>query len=108
MYQVGRNSVSQPKNAVGSKPGVQTTLEPAANAATRPEIKPCPWNRGSTLSNRSRDRSARLVPTLWADRQTLAWVSGTVLGRDVLPEVKRMNASSAPDANSLSTARCGA
>src|SRR5262249_3903128 len=53
VYQVGRNSVSQPKKASGSKPGVQTTLEPAANEARTPEIKPCPWNRGSTLSNRS-------------------------------------------------------
>ena len=99
MYQVGRNSVSQPKNAVALKPGVQTTLEPAASAARIPEIKPCPWKRGSTLSRRSRDPSSRLIPTLRADRQTLAWVKGTVFGRDVLPEVKRMNASSAHDAN---------
>ena len=37
---------------------------------------------------------------MWADRQTLAWVSGIVFGRDVVPEVKRINASSAPDAKS--------
>jgi hypothetical protein len=40
VYQVGRNSVSHPKNAAGSKPKVQTTLEPAFNAARTPEIKP--------------------------------------------------------------------
>ncbi|MGC2134823.1 MAG: hypothetical protein WA661_16385 [Xanthobacteraceae bacterium] len=98
MYQVGRNSVSQPKNAAGSKPGVQTTLEPAASAAITPEIRPWPWNNGSTLSRRSRGSSAIAAPTLWADRQTLAWVSGIVFGRDVVPEVNRINASSAPDA----------
>ena len=53
VYQVGRNSVSQPKKAAASKPGVQTTLDPAANAVRTPEIRPCPWNRGSTFNNRS-------------------------------------------------------
>src|SRR5262245_10231779 len=53
VYQVGRNSFSQPKKAAGSNPGVQTTLDPAASAATSPETRPCTWNRGSTLSNRS-------------------------------------------------------
>src|SRR5258708_8806598 len=108
VYQVGRHSVSQPKNLVASKPGVQTTLEPAASAARTPEIKPCPWKRGNTLSNRSRGLRVRTAPTLEADRQTLAWVRGTVFGHDVLPEVNRMNASSALDANSPSTTGCGA
>ena len=45
------------------------------------------------------------VPTLWADRQTLAWVSGTIFGRDVLPDVNRIKASSVPDAKSSSLMR---
>ena len=64
MYQVGRNSFNQPKKAAASKPGVQTTLDPAANAASTPETKPCTWNRGSTFSNRSRGPSAKVAPTL--------------------------------------------
>ena len=39
-------------------------------------------------------------------RQTdAAWVSGTIFGRDELPEVSRIKASSALDANSPSTMR---
>src|SRR5579862_5356528 len=100
VYQVGRNSASQPKNCVTSKPDVQTTLDPAASPASRPEIKPCPWKIGSTFSNRSRGPSDKWEPTLPADRQTLACVSGTVLGRDVVPDVRRMNASSVVEENS--------
>src|SRR5262249_6838722 len=76
------------------------TLDPAANAVTRPEISPCPWKRGSTFNSRSRGSSPRVAATLCADRQTAAWVRGTIFGRDVLPEVSRMNASSVPDADS--------
>jgi hypothetical protein len=43
--------------------------------------------------------------TLCADKQTLAWVSGTIFGRDVLPEVNRIKASSALDAKSPATMR---
>src|SRR5262249_26568985 len=100
LYQVGRNSLSQPKKAAASKPGVQTTLEPADNAARTPVISPSPWNRGNTLSKRSRGSRARGAPTLRATRQTLACVSGTILGREVVPEVTRMNASSALNASS--------
>ena len=35
--------------------------------------------------------SANAAPTLWADRQTLACVSGTIFGRDVVPEVNKIN-----------------
>ena len=108
VYQVGRKSVSQPKKAAGSNPWVQTTLDPAANAASSPENRPCAWNRGRTFSNRSCDPSANVAPTLWADRQTLACVSGTIFGRDVLPEVNKIKAWSAPPAaNPLLTARDG-
>ncbi len=94
MYQVGRNSFSQPKNATGSNPGVQTTAEPATRGAKSPEIKPCAWDNGSTFSDRSRGPSCNTALALKADRQTFAWVRGTIFGCDVVLEVKRMNASS--------------
>ena len=101
MYQVGRNSVSHSKKASGSKLGVHTTVDPAANAVSSPEIRPCAWNNGSTLSNRSTASSCNTAPALWADWQTLACVKGTIFGRDVVPDVIRMKASlSAPAANS--------
>src|SRR5260221_10712163 len=64
VYQVGRKSVSQSKNAVGSNRGVQTTVEPAANAVRSPEIKPCAWNNGSMFSSRSCDPSCKTAPAL--------------------------------------------
>src|SRR5262249_51470163 len=106
VYQVGRNSLSQPKKASASKSGGQITLDPAANAATSPEMSPCTWNSGSTLSNRSRGQSAKVVPTLCAERHTAAWVSGTIFGRDEVPEVNRIKASSVSAANASSTGRC--
>src|SRR5262245_7030080 len=53
VYQVGRNSFSQPKTAAGSNQGEQTTHEPADRAETRRITRPFTWNRGSTLSKRS-------------------------------------------------------
>ena len=99
VYQVGRNSVIQSKKAAASKPGGQTTLDPAANAAMSPEMRPCPWNSGSTFSNRSSGASPKTAPTLYAERHTLACVSGTSFGRDVVPEVNNMNASSVLEAD---------
>ena len=109
VYQVGRNSFSQPKNAAASKPGVQTTLEPAANAADKPGDQAMPMEQRqhaeqSVPRSKCQGRRQRCGPI----RQTLAWVSGTVFGRDVLPEVNRINASSVLDANSSSpSVACG-
>src|SRR5882757_3097018 len=64
VYHVGRNSLSQPKKEAASYPGAQITLEPAANAVSNPDIRPCAWNRGRTLSNRSRGASAKAAPAL--------------------------------------------
>lgn len=40
VYQVGRSSRIQLKKDNASKPLVQITLEPAASAVSRPEIRP--------------------------------------------------------------------
>ena len=64
VYQLGRNSLSHLKKDAASKPGVQITLEPAANAVSTPDMRPCAWKSGRTFSNRSSGRSAKTAPAL--------------------------------------------
>ena len=57
------------------------------------------WNSGMTFRQRSSAVSASEVLILPAEAATLAWVSGTILGRDVVPDVCRISAmSSGPGA----------
>ena len=63
-----RPKLRQPIEEFGRfEPSGTKTLDPAANAESTPEIKPCPWKRGSTLSNRSCSRSFNTAPTLHMD-----------------------------------------
>ncbi len=87
VYQVGRASCIHPKNFSALKPGVQNTEPPAAKGAKTAAIRPWIWKSGMTLSPRSAAVRARLLPMLRAEAHTLRWDSGTILGREVVPEV---------------------
>ena len=87
VYQVGRSLSIQPKNFSALKPGVQDTCPPAESGARMPAISPWMWNSGMMLSPRSCAVKPRLSRMLRAEAQTLACVSGTIFGREVVPEV---------------------
>ena len=87
--------MSQPKKLLTSHPGVQTTLAPAASEVSTLAMRPCPWNRGITFKHRSVSFSTSAAHELRADVQMLACVSGTIFGRDVVPDVRNSSATSA-------------
>src|SRR5258708_17598830 len=91
-YQVGANSRSQPKKRATSQPGVQTTPAPAASDVITVAMRPGPWNSGSTFRQRSASLSCNAATALNADVQILPWVSGTIFGRDVVPDVNKNSA----------------
>src|SRR5580658_6888485 len=94
-YQVGANSRSQPKKRLTSQPGVQTTAPPAASDVITVAMRPWPWNSGSTFRQRSASLSCSAATALQAEVQILACVSGTIFGRDVVPDVNK-NSAMAP------------
>ena len=85
--QVGLASSIQPKNFRALKPGVQNTCEPAANGAITPAIRPWMWNSGMMFRPQSFASKPRVSRMLRADAARLRCDSGTILGRDVVPEV---------------------
>ncbi len=87
VYQVGLASSIQAKNFKALKPGVQNTCEPAANGASTPAIKPWIWNSGITFRPQSASVNCSVLRILLADATRLLCDSGTILGRDVVPEV---------------------
>src|SRR5580704_3140820 len=91
-YQVGAKSRSQPKKRLTSQPGVQTTPPPAASDVITVAIRPWPWNSGSTFRQRSASLSLSAATALKAEVQILACVSGTIFGRDVVPDVNNNSA----------------
>ena len=99
VYQVGLASSIQPKNLSALKPGVQNTLPPAQSEDSTEPMRPWMWNNGMTLRQRSagvRLRMSRMWP---AEAQTLRCDSGTILGREVVPEVCSTSATSSGPAN---------
>ena len=94
VYQVGRASSIQPKNLSALKPGVQHTWPPADSGARIPAISPWMWNSGMMFRPRSVGESARNSRMLRAEAQTLRCESGTIFGRDVVPEVCSTSATS--------------
>ncbi len=84
----------QPKNFNASKPGVQNTEAPAEIGANMAAIKPWMWNSGMMLRPRSCGVKCS-VSRMWrAEAQTLRWLSGTIFGREVVPEVCSTSATS--------------
>src|SRR6185437_4359810 len=94
VYQVGFTSSSQAKNLSALKPGVQWTLAPAASEDSVAAIRPWIWNSGMTLRQRSAGVSWSVTPICRAVAAMLAGDSGTILGRDVVPDVCSTNAMS--------------
>src|SRR5580704_6675951 len=91
-YQVGAESRIQPKKRLTSQPGVQTTPPPAASDVITVAIRPWPWNSGRTFRQRSASLSASAATALKAEVQILTCVSGTIFGRDVVPDVNKNSA----------------
>lgn len=52
------------------------------------------WNSGMMLRHLSAGVSASVLPICLAEAQIFACASGTILGRDVVPEVCRISAMS--------------
>ena len=87
VYQVGRASLIHPKNFRALKPGVQQTCPPAESGARMPAMSPWIWNSGMMLTPRSCAVKASAVRMLRAEAQTFRCERGTILGREVVPEV---------------------
>ncbi len=87
VYQVGLASSISAKNLSALNPGVQNTEPPRESGAERPAIRPWMWNRGMTLSALSFSESSSAAAMLPAEVQMLAWWSGTIFGREVVPDV---------------------
>ncbi len=94
VYQVGLQSSIQPKNFSALKPGVQKIWPPRDSGARMPAINPWMWKSGMMLRPRSLSVNSRLVAIFPAEAQTLRWLSGTIFGREVVPDVCKMSAMS--------------
>ena len=94
VYQVGLHSSIQPKNFSALKPGVQNTRPPAESGASTPAMSPWMWNSGMMLRPQSEADRASVSAMLPAETLTLRCDSGTILGRDVVPDVCRISAIS--------------
>ena len=98
VYQVGLASPSHAKNLSALNPGVQHTVPPALSGASNAAMRPWMWNSGITQSPTSPLVSERVRRMLCADAHTLRCASGTILGRDVVPDVCSTRAMSSGDA----------
>jgi hypothetical protein len=87
VYQVGASSSSHWKKRRALKPGVQTTLAPAESVASTAAIRPWMWNSGMMLRQRSPAASDSVRRMCCAEAARLAWLRGTIFGREVVPEV---------------------
>ena len=94
VYQVGWHSFIQPKKRSALKPGVQKIDCRRPSVPAAPAISPWMWNIGITCSPRSAAVRRSVALMLRADAHTLRCVSGTILGRDVVPDVCRISAMS--------------
>src|SRR5687768_4380277 len=93
-YQVGCTSASQEKNLSALNPGVQHTSPPAESGASNAAINPWMWKSGMITRPRSLSVNARDSRTFAADAHTFFCASGTILGRDVVPDVWSTKATS--------------
>lgn len=102
VYQVGRCSSSQRQKRAAWKPGVATTLAPAARDDRVAAIRPWMWNSGMTFRQRSPGPSCSVAPMWAAEAHRLRWLRGTILGREVVPEVCSTSATSSGPAKPVS------
>ena len=78
----------------GRSPARRRCARPRSSDDRTAAIRPWIWNSGMTFRQQSCGVSASEAAILTADWQRLAWVSGTILGLDVVPEVCRTSAVS--------------
>ena len=98
VYQEGCASCSQPKTCIALKPGEHQVQPPAPTLARTPAIRPWMWKSGMMLRQRSSGVSES-VSRMWAaEAHTLRCRRGTILGREVVPEVCRTRATSSASA----------
>jgi len=103
VYQVGRASFIQPENFSASNPGAHQIDASAASDAVTAAICPWIWNSGITFRQQSAGASG--TPMFCAEAAWFDCSSGTIFGRDVVPDVCRFRAVlsgpwAAPDAGS--------
>ncbi len=84
----------QAKNCSALKPGAHQIDAPAASEAETAAIRPWIWNSGITFRQRSAGVRSSDTWMCSAEAQIFDWSSGTILGRDVVPEVCRIRATS--------------
>ena len=94
VYQLGLHSFIQPKNLSALNPGVTKIWLPTAMGASTPAIRPWMWKSGMMCSSTSSSVSCKVRLMLRADAHTFRCDSGTILGRDVVPDVCKINATS--------------
>src|SRR6185295_15280571 len=94
VYQVGFASSIQAKNFRALKPGAANTVPPADSGANNPAISPWMWKSGMMLRFTSEAVSAKVFAMLPAETVRFAWLKGTILGREVVPDVCSTNAAS--------------
>src|SRR5687767_12487315 len=94
VYQLGLISSRSPKKVRALKPGLQQIEAPAASEESTAAMRPWMWKSGMTLRQRSSLERASEARMCRADAVTLTWLKGTILGRDVVPEVCRTSAMS--------------
>ncbi len=93
-YHVGSASSSHEKKRSALKPGLHTTEAPLESDDSTGAIRPWMWKSGITFRQRSsgvRRRVARMFP---AEAHTFRCSSGTIFGREVVPEVWSTSATS--------------
>src|SRR5687767_11925160 len=94
VYQLGSASSIHWKNFRALKPGVQTTEGPAESGKGTAAMRPWMWKSGRKLRQRSAGISASISRMFFAEAARLACVSGTILGRDGVPDVWSTSATS--------------
>src|SRR5689334_4528416 len=104
-YQFACESSSQEKNLSALNPGGQKTLAPARIEEVKAPISPWIWNSGMITRQRSAGVSARQVEMLRAEASRFFCASGTILGREVVPEVC---STRAPSSAALKSGLAGA
>src|SRR6056297_4087787 len=94
VYHVGRASFMLLKKFSALNPVEHQIDAPADSEAATAASSPWMWNNGITFMQRSSDTSVSESAICCAEAVTLDCSNGTILGRDVVPEVCRISATS--------------
>ena len=98
MYQLGADASNQLNTFKALKEGQQNTEPPAATEDNTAAINPWMWNSGIIFIHLSEFESDKVAPMCFAEEVILTCDSGTIFGRDVVPEVCNTKAMSSGSA----------